>query len=150
MPKVRRHRFQNLWRPTFYLEFQSIQPLIKRLSGNSDCIAYPNSLKCSSFTRRYAVVCPMLRIHSVTFHSVAPAGHPSPPARAGPEDSSQSPGKAAAFGDWFVQSPPPVCYWDRIHPQCAPTPPKSAAVRLHQFYPSSRLLELGYLFALFF
>ena len=67
-----------------------------------------------------------------TFHSSPPAGHPFPPAKADQEDFSQLPDKAAASGDWFAQSLPPACSWDRIHPQCAPTPPKSAAVRLHQ------------------
>ena len=66
-----------------------------------------------------------------TFHFLAPAKHPSQPAKAGQGDFSRLPDKAAASGGWFVQSPPPGCCWDRIHPQCAPTPPKSAAVRLH-------------------
>ena len=47
-------------------------------------------------------------------------------------DFSFQPDKAAASGGWSAQSPPPGCCWDRIHPQCAPTPPKSAAVQLHQ------------------
>ena len=64
-----------------------------------------------------------------TSHFLVPAEHPSPPARAGQGDSLQSPGTGAASGGWFVQSPPPDCSWDRIHPQCAPTPPKSAAVQ---------------------
>lgn len=71
-------------------------------------------------------------IYIVTFHSAVLAEHPSPPARAGQGDSLQSPGTGAAFGDWFAPSPPPACCWGRVHPQCAPTPPKSAAVRLHQ------------------
>ena len=71
--------------------------------------------------------------HSVLiFHSEDPAKHPSPPARAAQADFSQSPDKGAASADWSAQSPPPACCRDRIHPQCAPTPPKSAAVRLHQ------------------
>lgn len=70
--------------------------------------------------------------HSVLiFHSEDPAKHPSPPARAAQADFSQSPDKGAASADWSAQSPPPACCRDRIHPQCAPTPPKSAAVRLH-------------------
>ena len=68
----------------------------------------------------------------ITFHFLAPAEYTFPPARAAQGDSSQSPDKAAVFGGWSAQSPPPGCCWDRIHPQCAPTPPKSAAVRLHQ------------------
>ena len=71
-------------------------------------------------------------IYIVTFHSAVLAEHPFPPTKAAKGDSSQSPGKAAASGGWSAQSPPPACCWDRIHPQCAPTPPKSAAVRLHQ------------------
>lgn len=71
--------------------------------------------------------------HSVLiFRSEDPAKHPSPPARAAQADFSQSPDKGAASADWSAQSPPPACCRDRIHPQCAPTPPKSAAVRLHQ------------------
>lgn len=91
----------------------------------------------------------MLRIHSVTFHSVGLAGHPSPPARAAQGDSSQSLGIVGAFADWFAQSPPPTCCWDRIHRQCAPTPPKSATVRLHQIHPSPSQFGLGFRFALF-
>lgn len=84
--------------------------------------------------------------HSVLiFHSEDPAKHPSPPARAAQADFSQSPDKGAASADWSAQSPPPACCRDRIHPQCAPTPPKSAAVRLHQKREALPLAGLSFL-----
>ena len=64
-----------------------------------------------------------------TCHSSALAEYPFQPARAAQADFLQSPDKAAASGGWSAQSPPPVRYWNRIHPQCAPTPPESAAVQ---------------------
>ena len=75
-----------------------------------------------------------------TCHSAALAKYPSPPTKADQGDFSRLPDKAAAFGDWFAPSPPPGYCWDRIHPQCDPTPPKSAAVRLHQ---CKRIRTLG-------
>ena len=85
--------------------------------------------------KKYTDVAVIEKPHSVLiFHSEDPAKHPSPPARADQGDFLQSPDKAAASGGWSVQSPPPGCCWDRIHPQCAPTPPKSAVVRLHHSF----------------
>ena len=86
--------------------------------------------------KKYTDVAVIEKPHSVLiFHSEDPAKHPSPPARADQGDFLQSPDKAAASGGWSAQSPPPGCCWDRIHPQCAPTPPESAAVRLHHSTP---------------
>lgn len=80
--------------------------------------------------KKYTDVSVIENPHSVLiFHSERPAKHPSQPARADQGDFSRSPDTAAVSGDWSAQSPPPVCHWDRIHPQCAPTPPKSAAVQ---------------------
>lgn len=83
--------------------------------------------------KKYTDVAVIEKPHSVLiFHSEDPAKHSFPPTKADQGDFSRLPDKAAASGGWSAQSPPPGCCWDRIHPQCAPTPPESAAVRLHQ------------------